>query len=124
MKKKYTHYKAVLLIGVLSLNILSSCISTRRELGINNVHNQHIEEDRDRGRPQQVSNFSLIKTITYSAFRSLLRVRPETWLELGVGFAAGWSLYPFVRTDKVKLQANVTTSEQFHTNVITSKYEL
>lgn len=124
MKKKYTHYKAVLFIGILSLHTLSSCTGTRQVLGINNVNNQHIEEDRDRDRPQEASQFSLIKTITCSAFRSLLRTRPETLLELGVGFAAGWLLYPFSRTDKVELQANVTTSEQFHTNVITSKYEL
>ena len=47
MKKKYIQYRSGLLIGLLILNILSSCVHTRRGLGMDNASglpNQYAEE--------------------------------------------------------------------------------
>lgn len=48
MKKKYIQYRSGLLIGLLSLNTLSSCVHTSRELGMDNKSSRDMEAGRNR----------------------------------------------------------------------------
>lgn len=48
MKKKYIQYRSCLLIGILSLNTLSSCVHTSRELGMNNKSSRDMEAGNNR----------------------------------------------------------------------------
>lgn len=110
MNKKYRYAKVDLLVGLLSLNILSSCVHTRQALGVDTLishaerggagvgtHNDDLSEN---------SNSSLIRPVGYALATGLF---VSTVITLGVyGFIWGldWALGHLGHASNIPTDAN------------------
>jgi len=96
MKKKHIQYKSGLLIGLLSLSILSSCAHTRQELGMGNAFSRQEEQNDHMGSPQESNRSGLVR----AAFRSTVELLAEVTVEdllwicaasYGLSYAVGYA---------------------------------
>lgn len=106
MKTKHIQYRLGLFIGLLSLNILSSCVNTRQGLGVNNTPDSHEEQpniddtfdQREEQRDQTTNRFNWVTTSVRSIATPLLRLRiqPEELLWGIQWIAIGYHLSDYI----------------------------